>query len=442
MSTRLYLTIGLFAAMPVWGQTGGESQMQTPPPVSGEAYSTAVSSETRTNYLHTGFAVGSAYNDNVIAGTGTQPIGDASYTISPTIAIYQTTVRLHQAFTYSPGFTIYQHTGSLNEADQNLTMDLQYRLSPHVTASLRDSFRKSSNAFNQTYPLSGTAVSGSAQAPLVPIIAPVADQISNNANAEITYQFSRNSMTGASLFFTNLHYPKPNQVLGLGDSSAHGGAAFYSYRLSKTNYLGVTYQYSTTQTSIPALEDNGQNAADSETQTHSALVFFTTYLKPSLSVSFSGGPQHYDMSQYPYPALHAWAPVATASMGWHGPRASLAANYSHQVGSGGGLLGAYESNSAGAVVRWRLSRVWTIGSATNYVITENVSSSMSQSNPGGSMISEAFTVQHPVSEHLNMECGYMRLHQSYSSIAAVSTAPNTNRVFVSISYQFTRPLGR
>jgi hypothetical protein len=38
--------------------------------------------------------------------------------------------------------------------------------------------------------------------------------------------------------------------------------------------------------------------------------------------------------------------------------------------------------------------------------------------------------------------GYTRLHQAYSNVAVLSTAPDTNREYVSISYQFSRPLGR
>jgi hypothetical protein len=440
MLTRFIWITLLLAVIPMWSQTSTGSQMQTPPPVSGEAYSTEVASETRTNYLHTGFVVNSAYSDNVIPGTSMNPVGDASYSISPTIALDQTTARLHQTFTYAPGFTVYQHTSSLNAADQNLTMDIQYRLSPHVTANVRDSFRKSSNVFNQ--PFTGGAISGSAQSPIVLVVVPIADQISNNANAEISYQFSRNGMVGGSGVFTDLHYPKPNQVAGLGDSNLRGGAAFYSYRIARTSYFGITCQYAATQTALPAIEGGNQKEADSETQTHSALLFFTTYLKPSLSLSLSGGPLHYSVSQYPYPTLRSWAPAAAASMGWQGSRASLAASYSHVVGSGGGLLGAFESNSASVGARWQIARTWTMGSVASYAMTQNVSSSIPQSNPGGHMVSGTVTFQHAISEHLNMEFGYIRLHQSYESVAVISNAPDTNREFVSIAYQFTRPLGR
>jgi hypothetical protein len=437
--------LSLLAAMPVWPQTSTNATgttMQTPPPVSGEAYPTEVGSEARSNYLHTGFTVNTAYSDNLLAGNGTNPISDISYSIWPTIALDQTTSRLHQTLRYSPGFTFYKQTSALNEFDQNLALDFEYRLSPHVTASLQDSFRKSSNVLNQPYPFSGGAILGSAQAPLVPVVAPIADQINNAANTKVTYQFSRNSMIGASGVFTNLDYPKPNEVLGLSNSNSRGVAGFYSYRLSQSQYFGVTYQYSQTQGSLPTVQNGLQNEADSGVQTHAILFFSTMYLKPNLSVSLSGGPQYYDISQSPYPEIRSWAPAATASIGWQGSRTSLAASYSHVVGGGGGLLGAFDSNSANASVRWQLARTWTIGSTAGYVITKNVSPFMTSSNPGGYMVSGTVMVQHPISEHFNMDFVYTRLHQSYNSIAVVSNAPNADRESISISYQFTRPLGR
>src|SRR5262249_49513069 len=156
----------------------------------------------------------------------------------------QTTSRLHSVLTYAPGFTLYQHTDGRNETDQNASVDVEYRLSPHVTASVRDTFHKSSNAFNQPDPLTAAAVYGSAQVPTATVIAPIADVLTNNANAELTYQFSRGGMIGASGTFTNLHYPDPTEVPGLYDSSSRGGSAFYSHRLSKKHYIGAQYQYS------------------------------------------------------------------------------------------------------------------------------------------------------------------------------------------------------
>lgn len=250
-------------------------------------------------------------------------------------------------------------------------------------------------------------------------------------------------MIGASGAFNYLHYPDPSQIPGLYDSNSRGASGFYSHRLSKDQYLGVTYQYSQFLASFPSAQnDSSLNEAGSETQTRAILVFFTFNLKPSLSLSLSGGPQHYEVSQSPFPAVRSWAPAGAVSMGWQGSRASLAVSYLHAITAGGGLIGAFDSNSANVSARWQLARTWTVGSTAGYAITENVASSIAQSNPGGHMFSGTVTAQHSISEHLGLGFGYVRLHQSYSEIAVVSNAPNTNREYISISYQFARPLGR
>src|SRR5271156_639740 len=248
MLIRVCLSLTLLAALPVWSQVGtsgtGGSAMQTPPPVSGEVYPMGVGSEGRSNYLNAGVVLTTAYNDNLLAGTGSTPISDVGYTISPTIALDQTTPRLHQTLSYSPGFTFYQHSSDLNQGDQNLNLNFQYRLSPHVTVTVRDAFLKTSNLLNQPFPLSGGSISGSAQSPLVAVVAPTADQLNNNANLELTYQFGRNSMIGASGTFTYLHFPNPTEAIGLSNSDSQGGSVFYGYRLSSTIYFGATFQYS------------------------------------------------------------------------------------------------------------------------------------------------------------------------------------------------------
>jgi outer membrane protein assembly factor BamA len=129
-------------------------------------------------------------------------------------------------------------------------------------------------------------------------------------------------------------------------------------------------------------------------------------------------------------------------MGWQGLHTNFAVGYSRIVTGGGGLLGAFHSNSANASARWQLARTWTVGAAASYAIYKNVTPFFSLSSPGGHTVSGTVSVQHPISEYFNAELGYTRLHQSYSGIAVISNAPDANREFVSVSYQFARPLGR
>jgi hypothetical protein len=407
--------------------------MLTPPPVSGEAFSTTPLSEMRSNYLRAGLTVNTAYSNNVLAGASTNPVSDVSYSIWPTLGLDETTSRLRSVLTYSPGFTFYGRTSADNATDQNVYLNLQYRLSPHVTASVRDNFQKSSNIFNRP-DLPSAGIYGAPQVPTIAAIPPIADLLNNTAHAELTYQFSASSMIGASGMFTNLHYPDPTQVPGLYDSSSQGGSAFYSHRLSAKHYIGLTYHYSR----ILAYSVDTQ----SETQTNAILAFYTIYLKPNLSLSLSGGPQHSDIAQAPQPSFRSWSPAVSTSLGWQGRHATFAASYSRIVTGGGGLIGAFNSNTANALVHWQIARTWNLDSGVGYAIFESLTPFLSSADQGGHSVSGSISLRHQLGEHFNAALGYTRLHQSYSGIAVLSTNPDTNREYISLSYQFTRPLGR
>ena len=448
------LAIVLVAGVPLWSQVNTapdttavpaatdttaapaavDDRMQTPPPVSGAAYPTTYTAEQRSNYLRGGLTFTTAYSDNVLGGITSNPVSDVSYAIFPGIALDQTTPRLHWVLSYNPGFTFYQRVSSRNQENQNVSIDFQYRLSPHVTLSLRDTFQKSSSVLDQPDFTAAGVITGSAQSPAVAVIAPLADQLNNNGNAGITYQFSADDMIGVSGTFTNLHYSNSAQVPGLYDSSSQAGSAFFNHRLFKRHYLGVSYQYQR----IVAYPTGAQ----SETQTNAVVAFYTFYPQPKLSLSVSAGPQHSNVDQSPLPSSQSWSPEVTASVGWQARHTNLAASYSRMVSGGGGLLGAFHSNTANLSLRQQLSKNWNAQASGAYSIYKTVTPLFFLSTPGGHGISGSASVQRKLGQHLSAEAGYTRLYQTYSNIAAISTAPNTNREWVSISYQFARPLGR
>ncbi len=429
-------------AAPVPALVGPEStsdQMLTPPPVSGQSFPTSSTSEERSNYLRGGMAFTSAYTDNALGSVNGHPVSDVSYSVAPFIALDETTPRLHVVSTYAPGFTFYQRESSLNETDQNASINLQYRLSPHVTLSARDGFQKSSNVFNQPDLASAGAVSGGTQEANFSVIAPIADRLSNTGNVGITSQFAANGMVGASGTFTNLHYPDQAEVPGLFDSSSQAGSVFYSLRISKMHYIGVTYEYQR----LLSYPTEGQN----ETQTHAILFFYTLYATSRFSVSFFGGPQYADIGPQffdtaaPLPAFRSWNPAAGGSLGWQAKTTSLAFSYSHLISSGGGLIGAVRADSASASVRQRLSRTLTGSLAGGYAQNDVLAATPLLSSSGHT-VSGTAALQQQFAQHFNLQLGYTRLHQDYSTVAVLAATPDTNREFVSISYQFSRPLGR
>jgi hypothetical protein len=439
MLSRICMILPLLFAMPVWSQVepaatvppNTDSDMQTPPPVSGQAYPTETGSESRSNYLSAGLNIQTAYNNNVEPAATAKPVSAVSYLIGSTFALDQSTPRTHRTFSYSPGFTLYEPTSALNALNQNATVGYEYSLSPHARISVQDSFVQASNVFDQPY----GGVSGSTQSPVAAVVAPFANRLSNAASGGLSYQFSMNGMIGGSGTSSMMSYSNPAQAIGLPSSSnSRGGSVFYNLRLSSAQYIGMTYQYSDMLESLAN--------APSETRTHTLNLFYTLFLKDALSLSVSGGPQHFNVVQAPLPASASWTPAVTASVGWQRSQTNFAASYSRTVSGAGGLVGAFHATSANANGSWRLARTWTAGAAASYTTQINVLPAIFAAGQGGRSIQGTVSVQHPMGEHFTAGFGYARIHQSYSGVAVISDAPDSDREYISISYQFTRPLGR
>ncbi len=410
-----------------------DDRMSAPPPVSGQAYPTALSSEERSNYLRGGVAFTAAYLDNAIVSAGGTPLSDVSYSIAPNIALDETTSRLHFLVSYAPGFTFYRRTTSRDEVDHNASIKFEYRLSPHLSFSARDDFQKSSSAFNQPDLASAGNVTGGPQSANFSVYAPLAARLANAGNLGLAYQFSLNSMVGAGGSFSNLHYPDVSVNGGLYDSSSQGGLAYYSHRVTKTNYLGVTYQFQRLVAYPGAVID--------VTHTQAVLFFDTFNVTPRFSISLYGGPQYSDTTQLaPLPSAHSWTPEAGASLGWQSRLSSFALSYAHSISGGGGLTGAVQMDGSSASVRQRMTKTLTGNLSGAYVQNKVlVASSLPSAIGSGHSIVGNASLQQQFGKQLRLELGYSRIHQNYADAALL---PNTNREYVSVSYQFSRPLGR
>ena len=422
-------------------QASGD-RMLAPPLVSGQAFPMSPTSQERSNYLEGGVTFLGAYSDNVLGATtpsGT-PVSDISYSVAPTVALDETTSRLHWTLAYAPGFTFYQRETARNEADENASIDFQYRLSPHVTLTARDGLQKSSSVFNQP-DLGAATVAGGTQGTGFPVIAPLADRLGNSGNVGIFYQFALNAMIGADGTFSNLHYSNPSQVPGIYDSESQGGSAFYAHRVAKMHYIGASYQYQR----LLSFPTPGQN----ETQTHAALLFYSLCPSSRFSISLFGGPQYAEIGQQfaaglptPAPASRMWSPAAGGSMNWQGRFTSLAASYMHIITNSSGLVGAAKTDSVTASIHQQITRALGASLSGGYSELEVVGGfAPTVASSNGHSVSGTAALARTFGGHVNVQLGYTRLHQTYN-VAAILATPDTNRESVSLSYQFSRPLGR
>jgi len=278
-------------------------------------------------------------------------------------------------------------------------------------------------------PISGSAIPSPAQ-----VIAPFGHRLSNQANAQLSYQYSANAMIGGGGSTGMLAYSNQANTSGLADSHSYGGSAFFNRRLSGTQYTGSTYNF--------MKDADTRQGTQSETQVHTINMFYSIYLMQKLTLSVSGGPQHFAVTFSPFPTFASWTTSVTTAGSWQSDRTSLSASYSRSVVGGGGLLGAFHTNSINTSAHLKLARTWSVEMAGGYQVRKNVSQFSLFSQPGGHTASGTVSVGHPLSERVTATFRYQRMHQIFNGIAAISSNPDSDRESISISYQFRRPLGR
>jgi hypothetical protein len=451
MSGRIYLiAVLVLAAIPLWSQGGSsgaqpagegaaiwspmeasgdaaaedDASMILPALLNDEGYSLTFASETpRTNYMSGALDFLTVYDDNILPFSG-PGVSDVKYSIEPSIDLQQSRSRLSWDLAYSPGFRFYQRNSSLNGVDHNLALNFQYRVSPHVTLSAGETFQKATDLLYS----SDISFAPSSTPSLVP---PSTPRITNLSTVQATYQFSQNGMVGIKGTFSGLWYSSRSNLNRLFDSTGGGSEVFYVHRLSRSHYLGMTYGFQKLFT----------HPGKAETQTQSALLFYTFALPPTLEISVFAGPEHADTHNGNALPLRNWLPATGFNLAWHGERATVLAGYSKRLSDGGGLAAAVRSDRAEAAVRWQLSRSLTASLEGSYW-TNHLLDSQSEFGFGGHTWSETASLNRDIGERLEAKIGYTRLYQTYPNIPAIASAPNRNNVWVSISYKFDRPLGR
>jgi hypothetical protein len=129
------------------------------------------------------------------------------------------------------------------------------------------------------------------------------------------------------------------------------------------------------------------------------------------------------------------------SLGWQNDRGDVAISYLRTDIAGQGLLTAYSSNSVNASGGWTFNRTWIAGGAFSYATISPVTSIPGLINQGaGNESTVEATLTHSIGEQFTVAGGYDRLDENYTGIPAIT--PNSDRVFVTVSYEFRRDLGR
>jgi len=444
---ELGVVLLLLAALPIRASAQDDVQ-RTPPPIAGEDTiipgplgegSLAFDSElARTNYLDGGMSLGTTFDDNAL-NTSEGRISNLSFLFQPYIALKQSRGRLNWMLDYGGGFTVNQRLSAQNQGSHNLGLEAKYRLSPHIDLLVRDHFVMTTGFFNQLDQNLQAPAGTVLQRPNEFVVTPLAQQTSNLGTAQITFQFSSRSEIGGSGTFYLSHYKNAPEGASLVDSNSQQADAFYNYRISQGSSVGVTYRFQRL-TSTPTADTTVAN---------SVLATYTLHLQPaSVILSFFAGPQYTDTSTpltSPAGALsvsqRSWSPAAGGSLNWNGERTSFLAEAAHTASDGGGLYGTVQLTMVDASVRHQFTRTLTVQLGGAYGLSDPVGVAFlgysALKNASGS-----FAVSRRLGTSMSLTTGYSYVNQLQQNTVPATAAVHHNRAWISVSYGFTRPLGR
>ena len=419
------------------------SEALTPPmPVSALEVPLRFTSETeRSNFVMGSLQFGVGYDDNLL-GTPTGQIGDASYLILPSVDISQTRERWNWDFGYRPGFTMNQRVTELNQATQALHLLFAYRLSPHVTAQVREDFAKTNSLFSGLLGTTTTAGPGPLQQPNSSVITPLAGQTQNGSGLDLTYQFGASSLVGANGNFYFINYDQPTaasgSTSGLVDTRSWGGNGFYAHRFANRHWTGFTYNFQRLMFDPGDRTDVNRLLFFYSISTGSHIVFSawagpeqaTSYL-PALRTSFAGTAT----------SQANWNVAGGADLSWEGRRTSFRAGYLHQTTDGGGLAQAVNLQQVNGEIHQRLSARLTGSLNLSYAKNVPLNSSVSGITSYHSWIGNG-GFEYRATERLSLGLQYGRNQLRYEYVLLPAVSSYRNRAWFSISYSFLRPLGR
>ena len=396
----------------------------------------------RANYLSGGIGVGSSYDDNMF-NQSHHTVGGYAITAQPHIALDFSTTRLQLKTQYSAGLTVNQRLSSQNQGAHGLAADFNYRLTPHVTVSLHDNFAITTGFFDQAQSDSGIPSNGFLQQSNGFVVTPVAKSTGNNGSAQLSYQFGAGSMVGVTAGSYISRYE--DSGAGLLDTTGENFSGFYTHRISPRNWVGVRYGFQRL-----SFDPVGERST-----TQSILYFHTIYLKKNVALSFFAGPEHTTLDGHsistvvmlPYVLMISiptengmWTGSAGTSFSWQGQRTAVQAQFVRRVTDGGGLQGTVTLNGLSGGISRQLTPKTTLNVGASYAAMDPLSSNASIYQVTNSA-SARFGVERRFGEHVGMMFGYGReWQQSASPIAPAQI--NHNRGWITLSYDFSRPLGR
>lgn len=395
---------------------------------------TFLSEMERSSYLRGGVNVGAAYDTNPLLLSSGES-GNTSISIFPNISVQESTSRMRWSLGYAGGLTINQSFANENQDSQSLNFDSQYRLSPHVNLRVAENFSLTTGFFDAGNGTESVVGPGSPNASL---LAPLSTQRSSTTTVETNYHFALNDLVGASGSFYDLHFSNVPAGTELTDSNTASAAAFWLHRIFGTDWGGISYRF----------QRITFNPGGGETDVHSFLAVDTLNISSRLTLTGFVGPQ-YTENQGLFPGelqatqSNGWSVSGGAEGAWKNQNTSVAAGYSRSISDGGGVLGTVLLQTVHANFRREIVKGWAAAlyamHGTNQSLTVPLATTASSIN----LTSAGISLDHNVAKSIGLRMGYSHDFQQQFGLPAPTPTQNAsrNRVFVTLSYQWSKPLG-
>jgi hypothetical protein len=384
----------------------------------------------KSNYLRGGVNVGAVYDSNpLLLPSGTE--SNTSESIFPNIRIEESSSRMRWTLGYAGGLTVNQKITTQDEGSHSLNFDSQYRLSPHVNLRVAENFSMTTGFLDAG---NGTGVVAGSGGPNVSLIAPLSTQRSSMTTVETNYHFALNDLIGASGSFYDLNFTNVPVGTQLTDSETASGCAFWLHRIFRGDWAGTSYRFD-------RITFNG-----GESRVHSFYAVDTLDLSHRFTLTGFVGPQYSENQGLLSAATspNSWSAAGGAEGGWQSLRTSLSAGYSRSISDGAGVLGTVRLQNIHANFRRELVPGWAaalnVVHGTNQSLVLPASSSASSIN----LTSAGISLERKVGKSIGLRLGYNHdFQEQYSASTATSSTldASRNRFFVTLSYQWAKPLG-
>jgi len=420
-----------------------EAHVPTPLPLSIDASMLEFSPElAHTNYVQAGVSAGASYDTNLLAQSSNE-VGGAIYTVTPNIGLNMSRPRLLWSLNYSGGYLVNQRYSNFNQASHNASVDIRYRLTPHVNFRVNDHFLFTGTFLDQLTANTTGLGAGIIQQPNQAILTPIAQRTDDMGTAEITYQYSAGDMIGATGSVYTSHFGNvPTGAPQLLGTTSETGSGFYTHRITTRNWSGVAYTYQRLRFSPDT----------QQVDTHSFFLFHTIYLRTRMQLALFAGPEYTDFRgqvvdntvsppQISTAAHQRWSTAGGASFSWQGQRTGIRASGIRKVSDGGGLLEAVTVTTGEGAVRRQLTRTSNLEFSAIYAnsraLQQGASSFLTLKSTS---VSVAWEQQ--IGRNFTANFGYGRDYQQESATSIPGLDINHNRGWVTLAYGFTHPIGR